>query len=1396
MLEISLLGHFDLSLDGKPLQLASRQVQKLLAYLALNTGSALPRAKLAGILWLDSPESTARKNLRHYLWRLRQAIGEEYLVTTRHSVAFDRRADLQIDVAVLTTEHRIWDLESLIEAVSVYGGELLPGFYDDWVQRERERLQAIFEQRLRILLDLLTTEGRWHELITWSEHWIAHAEAPESAYRSLMVGYYGLNDLAGVAINYWRCKKALHESLGFEPSEETELLFQNLTAREGPAKVEPRVQLTGMINPEPIPMPSPGDSRPDPEQLSSILADLSNGNARSIDMLSQLVQKSPEAHELSRFDGLILANEIRSVAEQQSIPAEATNQLLALINEDIARKPGRLPHFLREDHEPARPTFVGRKPEMARLRTIMEDFEASQGQLVFVIGDIGSGKTSLLSAAATQADDGHFDILIGWGTCNAFSGQGDPYLPFRKAMSMLAGDIEQSWWSGSISFNQAHQLWQIMPVFAEHLLDYGPDLLDSLIPLQPLLRRLESAFPAGHPVISRLEKLAAQKLEHRQWDPSQLFEQVVVTLRQLAKDQPLLLLLDDLQWADRGSVELLFHLSRSLSGARIGIVCGYRSNEVTGQTDHPLGSLLPEFRRIFGDIWLDLNQTSGRAFIEAFVDSEPNRLDHEFRESLYRNTAGHPLFTVELLRDMQQKGDLIRDESGIWISKPSLDWGTLPARVDGAIESRFSHLDKDLRHILSIAAVEGDVFTVQVVARVLEIPQSNLRRTLFEGLQNKFRLVQELSTDQIDDQLITRYRFAHQMFQRYLYNRLSDAERRRSHGRVGLALEDLYNNEDDGLVIQLARHFDEAGNSPKAAKYLLAAGDKARSLFARLEAVHHYERALEHLRLLKDDERLARTWMRLGLTYHNAFDYARSLEAYNRGFEFWQRFSPPTQEQTGEVTLRLWQVEPISLDPIFPADDDTCNWLIQLFSGLVSLNAEKVIVPDVAHKWEILDDGRTYIFHLHQDLRWSDGKPLTAHDFILTWKRKLAPAPQDFNPERLFDIKGAQSYHQGQLADDQLLGLHAPDDSTLIIELERPTSYFLYLLATPYLFPRPNHVVEEFDSDWAQPQHIVTNGPFKIIDWSDKGQVLLGRNPYYHGVFSGNVSQVEISLLRQDVGWQKSIDQYTRDQIDFLDVTWFPGNIIRAAQRRFGEFFTVLQPRPATFGIHFNELQSTLGDARIRRALALTIDKEQLVSDLQKDNAIPALGGFIPPGLPGHEPDIGIPFDPQFAQRLLTEAGYPDGKGFPNLEIAWFDFPDMKNTADYISQVWYESLGIIIQPVFFSLPELVAMFTNGTPPAIYGGGWSADYHDPDCFLRLGMRFPLRHHQPILDKIEAARIMTRQDQRIALYREVDKMIVEDAITIPLHYSSYTVFFGPRVRKLSSNFRWCEFVLDPD
>jgi tetratricopeptide (TPR) repeat protein len=358
--------------------------------------------------------------------------------------------------------------------------------------------------------------------------------------------------------------------------------------------------------------------------------------------------------------------------------------------------------------------------------------------------------------------------------------------------------------------------------------------------------------PAEAPWLQRLrERVGRQPADSQGLEQSSLFQQVSNVLCSLAEAHPLLLVLDDLQWADTASIGLLFHLGRRLEGARILIAGAYRSEEVAlgrGRERHPLQKVLSEFKRNYGDVWLDLAEVEkreSRCFVDALLEIEPNRLGEAFRRLLADRAGGQPLFTIELLRAMQARGELVQDELGHWIEGRVLDWETLPARVEGVIEERVARLEPELREILSVASVEGEEFTAQVVAQVQGVGERQLLGSLSQELQQRHRLVREQGAVTVEQRRLSRYRFAHVLFQQYLYGHLAEGERRLLHGQIAAVLEGLYKGSTETVAVQLARHYSEAGDEQRTLKYLTLAGDVARASYANEEAMDYYNRALE-----------------------------------------------------------------------------------------------------------------------------------------------------------------------------------------------------------------------------------------------------------------------------------------------------------------------------------------------------------------------------------------------------------------------------------------------------------------------------------------------------------------------------------------------------------------------
>jgi tetratricopeptide (TPR) repeat protein len=264
---------------------------------------------------------------------------------------------------------------------------------------------------------------------------------------------------------------------------------------------------------------------------------------------------------------------------------------------------------------------------------------------------------------------------------------------------------------------------------------------------------------------------------------------------------------------------------------------------------HPLEQVVNEVKRTQGEVVIDLGQsqsTEGMQFIEAFLDSEPNRLGEDFRQALYDHTGGHPLFTVELLRAMQERGDLVQ-EDGVWLEGDSLAWDQLPARVEAVIEERIARLEDEIRELLTVASVEGNDFTAQVLARIQKVEERKLLRELTQELDKRHRLVREMGEVTEGRQILSKFQFAHHLFQRYLYNGISAAERRLLHGEITDVLEEIFAGEEERIAIQLAYHSQRANQPEKASRYLRMAGDQAKASYANQDAIRYYSELLELL---------------------------------------------------------------------------------------------------------------------------------------------------------------------------------------------------------------------------------------------------------------------------------------------------------------------------------------------------------------------------------------------------------------------------------------------------------------------------------------------------------------------------------------------------------------------
>ncbi len=846
-LSLSLFGSFQASLAGQPVQdFKSNKVRALLAYLAVESDRPHSRETLAGLLWPDWPNRDALSNLRYNLSNLRNVIGDR---KADHPFLIISRESIQFNTA---SDYQL-DVEDFIR-----GMQFDPSKQPTINQIEQgEHALALYRGNFLegFSLDDSNLFDEW-SLLTRERL----ARKASSALRILAEFYEESGELEKAQSFAWR-------QLELDPCYESahQCLMRTLAASG---------------------------------QRSAALAQYETCRKTLNEELG--VEPSEDTKAVYK---LIRNGELKTSIRLQ--PGEIT-------------PPANKPAFLTDEASKFEiPIFAAREREMARLNDHLNEVLDGKGKVVFITGEAGSGKTALIHEFTLRAQDRYPGLLVANGYCNAYTGVGDPHLPFREILEFLTGDVESRWAAGALTRDHATRLWNNVPAAAKALVEVGPDLIDTFVPRAALLERVRASVSIKQDWVVRLGDLLDRKpvtaLSIATMQKVNLFEQYIKVLQLLESQSPLILVIDDLQWADTGSINLLFQLGRNLTGCRILLLGAYRSEEVAlGRegTRHPLEPLINEFRRSFGDILVNLGQAlgqdEGREFVAKYLDKESNKLDESFREMLFQQTQGHPLFTIELLRGLQERGDIFKDPEGYWIAGSSLDWETMPVRVEAAIQERINRLPKKMQKALEVACIEGELFTAEVAAYVLGIDEQEMLGYLSGDLDRLHRLVRAQSIQRINKRLLSRYQFRHILFQKYLYSTLDDVLRAHLHEQVGKALEKYYGIDEDArtIAVQLALHFQIARLDDKVIHYLQLASERAMQLSAYHEAVNHASHALELIENIpestrRDEQELA-LCLTLGIAYtgakggqlsevRNTYNRARKLcEKLDKKFELVQ----------------------------------------------------------------------------------------------------------------------------------------------------------------------------------------------------------------------------------------------------------------------------------------------------------------------------------------------------------------------------------------------------------------------------------------------------------------------------------------------------------------------------
>jgi ABC-type oligopeptide transport system substrate-binding subunit len=860
----------------------------------------------------------------------------------------------------------------------------------------------------------------------------------------------------------------------------------------------------------------------------------------------------------------------------------------------------------------------------------------------------------------------------------------------------------------------------------------------------------------------------------------------------LAARLPVLILLEDMHWADDSSLDVLNHLALAMPEQRLLLVCVARPTLFErrphwgeGQPFHTRLELQPlsrwDSRRLVAEILQK-------------VDHVPEAL----RDLVVAGAEGNPFFIEELIKMLIEDGVIVKGEERWRVEPTRLTIVRVPPTLTGVLQARLDSLPSEERTTLQEASVVGRLFWDRAVLRISQSASEGMEETEIldnlSALRGKEMIFQRETSAFAGAQ---EYIFKHNMLREVTYEGVLKRLRRAYHGLVADWLMEQSGERVSEYTALIADHLELAGRSAEATDYLIQAGDRARGLYAHQEAIGSYGRTLALLKGQGDYERAARTLMKLGLTYHNAFDFQQARQAYEEGFALWQRAGeaqPAVPPPPAPHALRVvWYPAPTTLDPTMAYDIFSVAVIDQLFSGLVELTPEMDVVPDVARNWDVLEGGRQYVFHLRDDVRWSDGAPVTAEDFRYAWKRVLDPATRSPNASLLYDVKGARAFHQGDASAPDSVRVRALDEVTLVVELEGPTGYFLHLLACNATYPMPRHVVEVRGQAWTEVENIVTNGPFRLESWQRGESMVLVCNPQYHGRFTGNVQRLELSLLADPSAILK---MYEADSLDILNLRDFPPpEMDRVRQRHAGEYVPV--PMLDTYYVGFDVSRPPFDDLRVRQAFVLATDRETMVGMILR-GYYSGTGGFLPPGMPGHSAGIGLPYDPERARQFLAEAGYPGGRGFPMVDA--LAFYGTEPAVEYLQAQWRENLGI---EIIWEIMEW-AMFLDRLdrePPHTWLTGWAADYPDPDNFLRVShvRRYTGWQNEAYDRLVEEARRVTDQGKRMKLYQEADRILIEEAAIMPGFYNRSHLLVKPWVTKHPMStikpWFWKDVIIEP-
>lgn len=487
--------------------------------------------------------------------------------------------------------------------------------------------------------------------------------------------------------------------------------------------------------------------------------------------------------------------------------------------------------------------------------------------------------------------------------------------------------------------------------------------------------------------------------------------------------------------------------------------------------------------------------------------------------------------------------------------------------------------------------------------------------------------------------------------------------------------------------------------------------------------------------------------------------------------------------------------EPQNLDPHVVIGVPEHHVIMALLEGLVSEDPRGIQPrPGMAERWDLSPDLTVYTFHLRRNARWSNGDPLTAQDFVRSYRRALAPTLASEYAYMLYVMKGAEDFNTGKITDFDQVGVKAVDELTLQITLNAPTPYFLSLLLHYSWFPLHIPTIErhgplyERGNRWTKPGSFVGNGPFTLEEWKVNHVIVARKNSNYWDAANVKLDKIVFYCIESSDTDERAFRSGQLHKTYVLPETKIDTYRAKYPDR--------LQIDPF-MGIYFyviNTLKPPMNDKRVRRALAMSIDREAIVKNVTRGGQLPAYH-FTPPGLEavvGYRARARFPFDIKAANKLLAEAGYPNGKGLPPIEILFNTLETHRSVAEAIQDMWKSNLGIDVRLLNQEWKVyLDSKKTGNYHVARYG--WIGDYPDPNSFLDLwvtgGGNNDARWSNADYDRLirEAGRTADLQ-KRLELFQQAEAILMDELPIIPVYFYTRVYALHPSVQG------WYPTILD--